>query len=98
MIISFLNVSICAQSAVPELNHFAADLISFDYPSGYSVTDESTTETQQLKITRKGSSVELTIVVMRRLILRKELSAAIQNFREPIVTKVAITLGQDKNS
>jgi TonB family protein len=97
MIISFLSASIYAQSAGPELNHFAADVISFDYPAGYSVTEESTPETRQYVIDRKGNSVQLTIVVTQRLILQKELPAAITNFTEPLVKKVAVTLGADKN-
>ena len=98
MIISFLSASICAQSAGPELNHFAADGISFDYPAGYSVTEESTPEVQQFVIKRKGSSVQLTIVVTRRLVLQNELPAAINNFTEPLVKKVAVMLGPGKNS
>lgn len=98
MIISFLSVSIYAQSAGPELNHFAADGISFDYPAGYSVTEESTPEAQQFVIKRKGNSVQLTIVVTQRLVRRNELPAAIENFTEPLLKKVAATLGPGKNS
>lgn len=98
MIISFLSVSVYAQSAGPKLNHFAADGISFDYPAEYSVTDESTPETQQFVITRKKSSVQLTIVATRRWILQKELPAAIENFTEPTLKKLATTLGQGNNS
>jgi TonB family protein len=98
MIVSFLSVSIYAQSAGPELNHFAADVISFDYPAGYSVTEESTPEAQQFEIKRKGGSVQLTIVVTKRLVLRNELPAAIESFTEPLVKKVAVTMGAGKNS
>lgn len=98
MVISFLSVSIFAQSAGPELNHFAADVISFDYPAGYSVTEASTPEAHHFLIKRKGSSVQLTIVVTQRLVLRKELPAAIENFTEPLLKKVAVTLGPGKDS
>jgi len=98
MIISFLSVSIYAQSAGPQLNHFADDKISFDYPAAYSVTDESTPEAQQLAIKRQGSSVQLTIVVTARLVLRNELPAASENFTEQLLKKVAVTLGPAKNS
>ena len=98
MIISFLSVAIYAQSAGPELTHFAAEGISFDHPAGYSVTEESTAETRQFVITRKGSSVHLTIVVTKRLVLRNELPAAIENFTEPLLKNVAVTLGPGKNS
>jgi len=97
MIIS-LSVSVYAQSAGPELNHFAAGGISFDYPSEYSVKDESTPEVQQLIITRKGSSVQLTILVPQRLVLKSNLPAAVEDFTQPMVRKVAMTLGYAKNS
>ena len=98
MIISILSVSTYAQSAGTELNHFAAEWISFDYPSGYSVTEESTLETQQFVIKRKGTSVRLTIVVTQRAVLRNELPAAIENFTEPLLKQVAVTLGSSKSS
>ena len=98
MIISILSVSTYAQSAGTELNHFAAEWISFDYPSGYSVTEESTLETQQFVIKRKGTSVQLTIVVTQRAVLRNELPAAIENFTEPLLKQVAVTLGSSKSS
>jgi len=98
VMISFVSVSIHAQSSGPELNHFAANEIFFDYPAGYSVTDESTPEAQQLTLTRRGSSVQLTIVVLRRFILRSELPAVLESFTEPLVKKTAIKLGAGKNS
>lgn len=60
MLVSFLSVSVYAQAAAPELNHFTVEGISFDYPAGYSVADESTTDAQQFTLTRKGSSAQLT--------------------------------------
>ena len=95
MIISFLSVNVCAQSSGTESNHFAADEISFDYPSGYSVTEESTPEVQQWIINRKGSSAQLTVVLTRRLVLRNDLPAAIENFTDPLVKQTALTLGKD---
>jgi len=93
MIMSLLSLSVYAQSPEPELNHFAAPGISFDYPAGYSVTDESTADAQNFILTRKGSSVQLTIVALRRIVLRKELPAALDEFKEPIIKKVETTLG-----
>lgn len=98
LIISFLSVGIYAQSAGPKLDHFAADLISFDYPAGYSVAEVSTAEARQFVIKDKSSSLQLTIVVTERLVLRKELPAAIENFTESLLKQVAVTLGADKTS
>lgn len=98
MIISFFGMNVYAQSAGPQSNHFAADVISFDYPARYSVTEESTPEARQFVIKRKGSSVQLTIVITQRLVLRDELPATITNFTDPLLKKVALTLGPGKNS
>jgi len=98
MIIGLFSLSAYAQSPNPELNHFAAPGISFDYPAGYSVTDESTPEAQNFTLTRKGSSVQLTIVAPRRIVLRNELPAALDNFKEPIIKKVETTLGLTDSS
>lgn len=93
MITSLLTLSVYAQSPSPELNHFATRGISFDYPTGYTVTDESAAEAQRFLLTRIGSSVQLTIFVMRRLTESDELPAAIDNFQESIIEKGGTTLG-----
>lgn len=98
MLIAFLTVGVRGQSAGPESNHFVADGISFDYPSGYSLNDQSTPEAQRLVITRQGSSVQLTILALRRMTLGKDLPIATASFKEPLIKKVAATLGSDKNS
>ena len=98
MIISFLSVSVYAQSAGPELNHFAVEGISFDYPSGYSVKDESTPEAQQFRITQKGSSVQLTIFIPLRLVTRSTYPVAVENLTQPILKNVAMTLEEGKSS
>ncbi|HEU4869448.1 MAG TPA: hypothetical protein VFT08_01190, partial [Pyrinomonadaceae bacterium] len=97
-IIISLGVSVYAQAAGPELNHFTAEDVSFDYPSGFSVKNESTQEAEQLIITREGSSIQLTVVVLRRLILKNDLPAESEKFTQPMLKKIAITLGQVKNS
>ena len=94
MIVSVLSISVHAQSAGPKLNHFSTDGISFDYPAGYSVSDESTTEAQHFVITRKGSSVQLTIVALRRFVSSGEMPAATEDLTEPMVKQVALTLGR----
>lgn len=93
MIISLLSLNVYAQSPAADLNHFSTRGISFDYLPGYSVADESTTEARNFVITRKGSSIQLTIVVMRGTIQGSELPAAIENFKESIIKKVGLTLG-----
>lgn len=98
MIVSFFSLSVYAQSAATRRNHFSTEGISFDYPSGYSVSDESTTETHQFIITRKRSSVQLTIISPRRIVLPDEMPAAADNLTEPIVKRVALTLGRPNSA
>lgn len=98
IMMSFLAAGVCAQSSASGPNHFDANGISFDYPAGFSVTDESTKDAQQFTIMRQGSSVQLTIFAPWHIVLKKELPAAGENFKEPLVKKVALTLGTDKNS
>ncbi|HXQ73044.1 MAG TPA: hypothetical protein VN844_21270, partial [Pyrinomonadaceae bacterium] len=93
IVISLLSLSVYAQSPDPQLNRFATHGTSFDYPTGYSVADESTTDAQKYVITRNGSSTQLTIVVLRSLTLPSDLPAAIENFKEPIIKEVGLTLG-----
>lgn len=93
LMISFLSVSGYAQSAGPELSHFGGEIISFDYPADYSVTDTSTQEAQQLTVKRKDSSVQLWIVAMNRATLQKDLAAATESFKEPLLKQVTVTLG-----
>jgi hypothetical protein len=97
LIVLVFSFGVYAQSAEPKLNHFAADGISFDYPDGYSVTDESSSEAQQLKLTRRGSSVQLTIVAMKDLVVRKDVQAAIEKSTEPLIKQVSTTLREGKN-
>jgi TonB family protein len=93
MIISLLSLSAYAQTTGPKLNHFASDGISFDYPDGYTVADESGQEAQRFVITRKDSSVQLTIVAMRAIVQQHEMPAAMDDFKEPIIKQAGLTLG-----
>jgi len=93
MIISLLSLSVYAQTPDPELNHFSTRGISFNYPGGYTVADESTPEAHKFVITRKGTSIQLTIVARRRMIPSNEYPAALESFKEPIIKNIETTLG-----
>ena len=93
MIISLLSLSVYAQTPDPELNQFSTRGISFNYPGGYTVADESTPEAHKFVITRKGTSIQLTIVARRRMIPSNEYPAALESFKEPIIKNIETTLG-----
>jgi TonB family protein len=96
LIVSCLTLGANAQTA--ELKHFSVDGLSFDYPAAYSLADESTAETQKLKLTGRGGSVQFTIVAPRRFVRRSELSTALENTKEPLLKEVATKLGQNTNT
>jgi TonB family protein len=96
--ISLLTLSTYAQDAGPEVRHFEAEGISFDYPAGYSVSDASTPDEQRFTLTQKGSSVQITIVSPRGFIRRSELSRALAGFTEPFVKNVALKIGKGTNT
>lgn len=98
ILILFLTFAAYPQSPGPALNHFAADGISFDYPAGFSITDESTPEAQRLVLTKRGSSVQVTIVAKRSFVMRSEMTGANENFNEPLVRQVETKLGQGKKT
>ena len=98
MIILLLSLSVYAQTPGPELNRFSTRGISFNYPGGYTVADESTPEVQKFVITRKGSSIQLTIVATRRMIPPNEYPAALESFKEPIIKNIETTLGLTNTS
>lgn len=45
--------------------HFAKDGLSFDYPDGWTITDESTSDAQQLTMSRPDSDVMIKFFVHR---------------------------------
>jgi len=93
-IVLFLSVSAYAQSAVTEVKHFVGEGISFDYPVGWSISDESTPEAQQFILTKRDSSVRLEIVAKRDFVFRHVLSRAIDNLKEPLLSKVATRVAE----
>ena len=98
MIISLLTLSVYAQAIEPGLNRFTSDVVSFEYPAGYSVTEESTEEAKQFVITRQGKSIQLTIIVKRAMILGHEMPAALESFKEPLIKNAGMTIGDASSS
>ena len=57
-----VNASAQSPSAA---EHFSKDGISFDYPTGWSLSDKSSEQLQHLILTRAGSSVLIMVVAQR---------------------------------
>lgn len=98
MIISLLTLSVNAQTTEPELNKFATAGVSFSYPAGYAVTDESTEAAQQFVIGRRGKSAQLTIIVVRAMTMGDEMPDALERFKELLVRNAEMTLADDNAS
>src|SRR5882724_666067 len=81
----FISVLAFAQTSDSGTNHFAKHGLAFDYPAGWTLTDNSTEQAQQLLVTREGSSVQFRIVVQRNTTFRNELADQQRNITEPLV-------------
>lgn len=89
IVILLLCLPVYAQSSNIQTEHFAKDGLSFDYPLGWSLADQSTPQTEQLLITRAGSSVQIMVVAQRDMILRAQLAAARHNISDPLADDLA---------
>lgn len=47
------------------LNHFNKDGLSFDYPAGWVIQDESNSDAQTLKMARADGDIQMTVFVHR---------------------------------
>gem|GEM_PF-1061659 len=89
----FLSLPAFTQTPADELKHFSADGLSFDYLPGWTVTDRSTEQAQRLILTRKGSSVEISILAQRDLIMRAQMADARRDIAEPLIAEMAQKTG-----
>jgi len=48
-----------------DARHFARDGLSFDYPNGWTITEESNSDAQQLTLSRSDSDAQIRIFVHR---------------------------------
>ena len=59
----FLAFTAIAQTG--NTKHFTKDGLSFDYPDGWTITDESNSDAQQLTLNRSDSSAMIKFFVLR---------------------------------
>lgn len=82
-----------AQSSGGQVKHFSVEPLSFDYPDGWTVKDESSETAQQIVMTRKDSTAEITILVQRDLIFRAQMADARDRITRPLEEELARKLG-----
>lgn len=88
-ILTCLAAFLFAFAATAQINnkHFAKDGLSFDYPDGWSVTDESTSDAQQLTLGRSDSPTMIKFFVHRGKVNTPEkLTQAKAKIIEPYLT------------
>jgi hypothetical protein len=61
----FCGLSVSAQTAPSDAKEFKKDGLSFNYPSGWSFNDTSSTDAQQMTFGRADSDAQITVFVFR---------------------------------
>lgn len=91
--IMLVCLPVFAQSGGGEVKHLSTEPVSFDYPDGWLVKEESSETAQQFVVTRKGSSAEITILVQRDIIMRAKMATARDRITRPLEEELARKLG-----
>jgi TonB family protein len=86
-----------SQSSQSAVEHFAKDGLSFDYPTGWKLTDRSTEAAQHLILSREGSSALLMVIAHRDAVANgQQVVAARESITLPYVEQLARSLGVEK--
>lgn len=72
-----------------DTKHFAKDGLSFDYPNGWTVSDQSTSDAQQLTLGRADSDAQIRVFVHRgKVDTPEKFTQARRSFIDPYVKSV----------
>ena len=78
-----------------DAKHFSKDGLTFDYPNGWLITDESNSDAQQLTLNRADSDAQIRIFVHRgKVDTPEKFAQARQAFIDPYVKSVSNTFVQ----
>ncbi len=88
MVVSVCCITLSAQTG-GNLNHFNKDGLSFDYPVGWVIQDESNSDAQTLKMARADGDIQLTVFVHRGRIAAEKMPEAKKAFIDPYVEATA---------
>lgn len=69
--------------------NFAKDNLSFDYSDGWTLTDDSNSDAQQLTLSREDSDVQIKVFVHRGRVTPEKLPDAKKAFIDPYVAGMA---------
>jgi len=76
-----LSLSVAAQDS----KNFTKDGLSFDYPPGWTLTDDSNSDAQQLTLARANSDVQFRVFVHKGKITPEKFADAKKAFIDPYV-------------
>jgi hypothetical protein len=83
-LMALLGTIAVAQTA--DMKSFAKDGLSFDYPAGWNVQDESTSDAQQLTLSRTDSDAQIRLLVHRGNVKAENLPDAKKAFIDPYIS------------
>lgn len=83
-LMALLGTMAVAQTS--DTKSFAKDGLSFDYPAGWNVQDESTSDAQQLTLLRTDSDAQIRLLVHRGNIKAEKLPDAKKAFIDPYIS------------
>lgn len=90
----FFAACMLATAQTPQ--NFAKDNLSFDYPNGWTLQDDSNADAQQLTLAKPNSDVQIRIFAHRGRITQEKLADAKKAFIDPYIagtTKQFVTMG-----
>src|SRR5436305_2937590 len=86
VILLLIGLTATAQTPGDNSKHFAKDGLVFDYPNGWTLEDQSTTDAQQLTLGRADSEAQIRMFVHRgRADTPEKIAQAKRAFIEPYI-------------
>ena len=79
----------CLAGAAQTPKNFTKDNLSFDYPEGWTVADDSNSDAQQFTLTRSDSDVQIRVFVHKGRITAEKLPDAKKAFIDPYISATA---------
>ena len=81
--------AVCMFAAAQTPKNFSKDNLSFDYPDGWTVQDDSNHDAQQLSLAKPNSDVQIRIFVHRGRIPQEKFADAKKAFIDPYIAATA---------
>jgi hypothetical protein len=79
----------CLFAAAQTPKNFTKDNLSFDYPEGWTVQDDSNDDAQQLSLAKPNSDVQIRIFVHKGRISQEKFAEAKKAFIDPYIAATA---------